>query len=331
MPIAPESGTVEERIWYPLHEKKEILKRTYGICACCGKKLTPATMTVDHLIPRIRGGSNGPENLCALCYDCNQKKGGDFYLPAGCYHAIRQTPRFRDMTEYVIDWYRNLPEDGKTDLVRQPLITKAAMVGFSLGASSDFKGHRKPKLGSTPILNMKWETVGYSMVQEVEAVTGRYLWADRGYLVHDMVGLKEEKPLAGAYIMKKQTTDKLLILALVRYVEEDAGFYLYVPWADVSNAFLAAGVRTLVELLMLSLVRVAGKRITGYVMESILPHAFDQFLKVSEMDPFIGDCYEDRGWVDADGVPHEEVWVGRHLAEGVVMGDTRPGKLKDRT
>lgn len=36
---------------------------------------TPETRTIDHLTPRILGGSNQISNLALSCNDCNQRKG----------------------------------------------------------------------------------------------------------------------------------------------------------------------------------------------------------------------------------------------------------------
>jgi CRISPR/Cas system Type II protein with McrA/HNH and RuvC-like nuclease domain len=33
--------------------------------------------TIDHVIPRSKGGTNNHKNLVAACYKCNQIKGGD--------------------------------------------------------------------------------------------------------------------------------------------------------------------------------------------------------------------------------------------------------------
>lgn len=65
------SDTIEERYIFSYEERKAALKRSRGICACCGKKLTTKTMTMDHIIPISRGGTNEPENLIALCEPCN--------------------------------------------------------------------------------------------------------------------------------------------------------------------------------------------------------------------------------------------------------------------
>jgi 5-methylcytosine-specific restriction endonuclease McrA len=43
-----------------------------GRCACCGKR---RKLTVDHIVPLARGGSNGPTNLQMLCVSCNSSKG----------------------------------------------------------------------------------------------------------------------------------------------------------------------------------------------------------------------------------------------------------------
>lgn len=48
----------EERKWFTLEERKAIHKANYGICACCGKKLTVKSMTIEHIIPLLRGGTN---------------------------------------------------------------------------------------------------------------------------------------------------------------------------------------------------------------------------------------------------------------------------------
>ncbi|MCI0485277.1 MAG: HNH endonuclease [Blastocatellia bacterium] len=44
-------------------------------CQYCGGKGTAFELTLDHIMPRSRGGRTAAENLCAACKDCNQRKG----------------------------------------------------------------------------------------------------------------------------------------------------------------------------------------------------------------------------------------------------------------
>lgn len=47
----------------------------YGmICYWCQVELSTETLTIDHLIPLSKGGSNKMFNLRLSCYNCNQKK-----------------------------------------------------------------------------------------------------------------------------------------------------------------------------------------------------------------------------------------------------------------
>ena len=45
-----------------------------GRCYFCGKILPYEWATIDHLIPKSRGGSNELENLVAACHQCNHAK-----------------------------------------------------------------------------------------------------------------------------------------------------------------------------------------------------------------------------------------------------------------
>jgi 5-methylcytosine-specific restriction enzyme A len=55
-------------------------KRSSGICYYCGGKFKPAELTMDHLIPLIRGGKSTPGNLVPACKGCNSKK--KYLLPS---------------------------------------------------------------------------------------------------------------------------------------------------------------------------------------------------------------------------------------------------------
>ncbi len=46
-----------------------------GYCGGCGEHFLKRNLTVDHIVPRSRGGTDHPENLWLLCAACNSSKG----------------------------------------------------------------------------------------------------------------------------------------------------------------------------------------------------------------------------------------------------------------
>lgn len=53
--------------------KKNIMKRDNYQCQYCGTRHHP--LTVDHVIPKVRGGKDTWDNLVTACIYCNNKKG----------------------------------------------------------------------------------------------------------------------------------------------------------------------------------------------------------------------------------------------------------------
>ena len=53
--------------------RKAVLARDSYTCQYCGREA--AGLTVDHVIPRSRGGGSEWENIVASCAPCNRKKG----------------------------------------------------------------------------------------------------------------------------------------------------------------------------------------------------------------------------------------------------------------
>ena len=45
-----------------------------GICYYCGRRFSPDELTMDHIIPIIRGGKSTKNNIATACKDCNNKK-----------------------------------------------------------------------------------------------------------------------------------------------------------------------------------------------------------------------------------------------------------------
>ena len=45
-----------------------------GKCHYCGKTFKPSELTMDHLVPIVRGGCTTKGNVVPACKECNNKK-----------------------------------------------------------------------------------------------------------------------------------------------------------------------------------------------------------------------------------------------------------------
>ncbi len=63
--------------------RKNVLLRDRYTCQFCGRVLPAHDLTLDHVIPRSRGGLSTWENLVAACHICNRKKGNQYVHEAG--------------------------------------------------------------------------------------------------------------------------------------------------------------------------------------------------------------------------------------------------------
>ena len=96
--------------------KREILRRDGYRCQYCGQDT--ANLTVDHIVPRYRGGEHGWLNLVAACPQCNRRKGGRTLQearmelvrqpfeprPTATYLFANYLRRNEEWTKYVDGW-----------------------------------------------------------------------------------------------------------------------------------------------------------------------------------------------------------------------------------
>jgi len=63
--------------------RRNIYARDEGRCQYCGRRFPTSELTLDHVVPRSRGGASTWENLVCCCVRCNMRKGGRLPEEAG--------------------------------------------------------------------------------------------------------------------------------------------------------------------------------------------------------------------------------------------------------
>jgi 5-methylcytosine-specific restriction endonuclease McrA len=68
--------------------RRAVFARDSWMCQYCGAR---SNLTVDHVVPRSKGGHSSWENIVASCAPCNRRKGDR--LPRQVGMTLRRTPR----------------------------------------------------------------------------------------------------------------------------------------------------------------------------------------------------------------------------------------------
>jgi 5-methylcytosine-specific restriction endonuclease McrA len=71
--------------------RKNLFKRDRYTCQYCGIQPGPEELTVDHVVPRSRGGMSSWENCVLACVECNKLKADRSPVQAGL--KLRRSPR----------------------------------------------------------------------------------------------------------------------------------------------------------------------------------------------------------------------------------------------
>lgn len=82
--------------------KREILRRDDYRCQYCGCE--SSQLTIDHVVPRHRGGEHSWENLVTACPQCNRRKGGRTLAEAKM-RLLRQPFEPRPTAQYLFGRY----------------------------------------------------------------------------------------------------------------------------------------------------------------------------------------------------------------------------------
>jgi 5-methylcytosine-specific restriction endonuclease McrA len=88
--------------------KKNVLLRDDYVCGYCGNRGGPS-MTVDHVVPRSRGGRSAWENLVACCTDCNSRKRDR--TPQEARMPLKRKPREPRFIPFIVVRRNTAPEE----------------------------------------------------------------------------------------------------------------------------------------------------------------------------------------------------------------------------
>ena len=70
--------------------RRNILARDENRCQYCARKLPTSQLSLDHVVPRSRGGKSTWTNVVTACTPCNTRKGGR--MPAEASMKLRRAP-----------------------------------------------------------------------------------------------------------------------------------------------------------------------------------------------------------------------------------------------
>jgi 5-methylcytosine-specific restriction endonuclease McrA len=101
--------------------RREVFIRDRHACQYCGQRTRD--LTLDHVIPRHRGGRHAWDNLVSACRSCNHRKGGRTpdearmhlrHLPAEpratsyyLFHQYLESERFSGWSKFMPEWERD--------------------------------------------------------------------------------------------------------------------------------------------------------------------------------------------------------------------------------
>lgn len=282
---------MEERRLFTYEERKNILKRSYNICACCGQKLTTKTMTVEHVIPLSRGGTNDPKNLIALCYDCNQLKDNMLYIPTGFYSALINKSLIIELEQYVHNWFETISDE--FELEAYPLIAPK----YNMIINPIERPHAKIPFAKQFLL--QWSLIGKDYYEEIEAVTGIDIKSVREKTNHIYGTHKHLVPL---YALRKVSTDKILAVVSVLLDTKNNYLTIYMPWCCMTKHQIPSILYMMIINLMGSVTKVAKTPIDAYTVATEYEHSLDLF-RYTTLPQNMGFAYRDLSLQDTlDGI-----------------------------
>ncbi|MCC6671354.1 MAG: HNH endonuclease [Planctomycetes bacterium] len=119
----PAPEVIQLRIYdrVPAHEapftRRNLYQRDNNTCQYCGRRSSPERLSIDHVVPRSRGGRTSWDNCVLACVRCNARKADRTLHEAGL-RLLRKPSRPRWSPylslaghERLPSWRRFTPED----------------------------------------------------------------------------------------------------------------------------------------------------------------------------------------------------------------------------
>lgn len=94
----------------------EVFNRDHYTCQYCGKETRQ--LTIDHIIPRYRGGQHTWENVVSACIACNRRKAGKTPEEAGMRLRRPPSPPQRRHLFYIPSHYLQTRDEWQRYLAR---------------------------------------------------------------------------------------------------------------------------------------------------------------------------------------------------------------------
>jgi len=79
--------------------KKSVIYRDKGICQYCGTSIDK-DITIDHVLPKSKGGVSSFNNCVVCCKPCNNKKGDKLLKDSGM--KLLRTPKTPTVMEFML-------------------------------------------------------------------------------------------------------------------------------------------------------------------------------------------------------------------------------------
>jgi 5-methylcytosine-specific restriction endonuclease McrA len=93
------------------YSRNNIYARDRGTCQYCGGRVTRNEFTLDHVIPKMKGGQTTWENTVVCCVPCNTKKGSKTPAEAGM--RLQRAPfrpdKVADVDGFRLAWHPSMP------------------------------------------------------------------------------------------------------------------------------------------------------------------------------------------------------------------------------